>query len=46
MINYVAYIITTLLSGIRINWHELLSTWKVLKSGAGGGWKRSVGLIM
>jgi hypothetical protein len=24
----------------------LLHTWKVLKCGAGGGWKRSVGLIM
>jgi len=22
------------------------NTWKVLKCGAGGGWKRSVGLIM
>jgi hypothetical protein len=24
----------------------LANTWKVLKCGAGGGWKRSVGLIM
>jgi hypothetical protein len=23
-----------------------MTTWKVLKCGAGGGWKRSVGLIM
>jgi hypothetical protein len=25
---------------------QIRNTWKVLKCGAGGGWKRSVGLIM
>jgi hypothetical protein len=25
---------------------RIRNTWKVLKCGAGGGWKRSVGLIM
>jgi hypothetical protein len=27
-------------------WRQNRNTWKVLKCGAGGGWKRSVGLIM
>jgi hypothetical protein len=25
---------------------QIRNTWKVLKCGVGGGWKRSVGLIM
>jgi hypothetical protein len=26
--------------------HQIRNTWKVLKCDAGGGWKRSIGLIM
>jgi hypothetical protein len=29
-----------------VNIKICINTWKVLKCGAGGGWKRSVGLIM
>jgi hypothetical protein len=29
-----------------LQYYGTANTWKILKCGAGGGWKRSVGLIM
>jgi hypothetical protein len=45
-LNRNTHFVTREISGNIILRIKIRNTWKVLKYGAGGGWKRSVGLIM